>query len=136
MLPDEKCGALQEQDADEQDQAFDYEAADFTTWSKGWREKVYHEDTTNPDITLGELLLMYFEWMSVHQVRFSPFQYITTHKKAIPVPCTGLRCGGQSSVRIAATPAASGYKRGIVGPVKGAPAESVRKSRRQNRDLP
>lgn len=48
--------------------AFDYEAADFTTWSSGWHDRVYNEDSVNPDITLGELLLLYFEWMSVHQV--------------------------------------------------------------------
>ena len=29
---------------------------------------VYKEDSANPDITLGELLLVYFEWMSVHKV--------------------------------------------------------------------
>ena len=29
---------------------------------------MYNDDCVNPDITLGELLLMYFEWMSVHQV--------------------------------------------------------------------
>jgi hypothetical protein len=57
-----------EQPEDEQPSAFDYEATDFSTWSKGWHEKVYKDDSVNPDITLGELLLMYFEWMSVHQV--------------------------------------------------------------------
>lgn len=29
---------------------------------------VYKADSANPDITLGELLLVYFEWMSVHKV--------------------------------------------------------------------
>ena len=29
---------------------------------------VYKEDSVNPDITLGELLLVYFEWMSVFKV--------------------------------------------------------------------
>jgi hypothetical protein len=46
----------------------EFEEADFDTWTKGWTEKVYTEDCVNPDITLGELLLLYFEWMSVHKV--------------------------------------------------------------------
>jgi hypothetical protein len=29
---------------------------------------IYNDTGTNPDITLGELLLVYFEWMSVHKV--------------------------------------------------------------------
>jgi hypothetical protein len=29
---------------------------------------VYNEDSAPPDITLGELLLVYFEWMSVFKV--------------------------------------------------------------------
>jgi len=53
---------------DDQLNAFDYEPAEFSSWSKGWHDKVYNEDSVNPDITLGEMLLMYFEWMSVHQV--------------------------------------------------------------------
>jgi hypothetical protein len=48
--------------------AFDHEAADFSTWARGWHDTVYNEDSANPDITLGELLLVYFEWMSVHKV--------------------------------------------------------------------
>jgi len=41
---------------------------DLSVWTEGWDEKVYSEDCATPDITLGELLLLYFEWMSVHQV--------------------------------------------------------------------
>ena len=29
---------------------------------------MYNDDCENPDITLGELFLLYFEWMSVHKV--------------------------------------------------------------------
>jgi hypothetical protein len=47
--------------------AFDHESADFQAWAKGWQHKVYTEESVNPDITLGELLLVYFEWMSVHK---------------------------------------------------------------------
>lgn len=57
-----------EQEEEEQPNVFDYDAAAFSTWSKGWHEQVYQDDSVNPDITLGEVLLMYFEWMSVHQV--------------------------------------------------------------------
>ena len=57
------------QENDDEEHAFDFEATDLSSWAKGWHEKVYKEDGVNPDITLGELLLMYFEWMSVHQVR-------------------------------------------------------------------
>jgi hypothetical protein len=45
------------------------DGASFASWATGWNEMVYTEDSTNPDITLGELLLVYFEWMSVHKVR-------------------------------------------------------------------
>jgi hypothetical protein len=48
----------------------DFKEADFETWTKGWRDKVYTDDCANPDITLGELLLVYFEWMSKHKVPF------------------------------------------------------------------
>jgi hypothetical protein len=47
---------------------FDHESEDFKTWAKGWQDKVYSDESVNPDITLGELLLVYFEWMSVHKV--------------------------------------------------------------------
>jgi len=47
---------------------FDNDDVDFAAWSRGWHDKVYNDDSTNPDITLGELLLVYFEWMSVHKV--------------------------------------------------------------------
>ena len=57
-----------EHEKDDQPNAFDYEPAEFSSWSKGWHDKVYNEDSVKPDITLGEMLLMYFEWMSVHQV--------------------------------------------------------------------
>ena len=46
----------------------DYEEADFESWASGWNERVYNDNSVNPDITLGEMLLMYFEWMSVHKV--------------------------------------------------------------------
>jgi hypothetical protein len=48
---------------------FNGETEDFKTWAKGWQDRVYQEESTNPEITLGELLLVYFEWMSVHKVR-------------------------------------------------------------------
>ena len=70
---------LPTQEDNEQHPAFDYEATDFSTWSKGWHEQVYKEDSVNPDITLGELLLMYFEWMSVHQVISLPLVHCSTH---------------------------------------------------------
>jgi hypothetical protein len=41
--------------------AIDHESEDFKKWAKGWQDKVYNDDTENPDITLGELLLVYFE---------------------------------------------------------------------------
>lgn len=47
---------------------FDDTDVDFAEWSKGWHDTVFKDDTANPDITLGELLLVYFEWMSVHKV--------------------------------------------------------------------
>jgi hypothetical protein len=37
-------------------------------WTEGWEDKVYNDNGVNPDITLGEMLLLYFEWMSVHKV--------------------------------------------------------------------
>jgi hypothetical protein len=37
-------------------------------WTQGWDEQVYKDDSVPPDISLGELLLLYFEWMSVHKV--------------------------------------------------------------------
>jgi hypothetical protein len=49
----------------------DFKEADFDTWTKGWNDKVYTDNCVNPDITLGELLLLYFEWMSVHKVPFA-----------------------------------------------------------------
>jgi hypothetical protein len=51
----------------------DFKEADFDEWTKGWSEKVYSDGCANPDITLGELLLLYFEWMSVNKV---PLQFI------------------------------------------------------------
>ena len=42
--------------------------ADFATWARGWHDMVYTDASANPDITLGELLLVYFEWMSVYKV--------------------------------------------------------------------
>jgi hypothetical protein len=53
--------------------AMDFKEADFDEWTKGWSEKVYSDGCANPDITLGELLLLYFEWMSVNKV---PLQFI------------------------------------------------------------
>ena len=43
---------------------------DLASWTKGWHDQVYNDEGANPDITLGELLLLYFEWMSVHKVCF------------------------------------------------------------------
>lgn len=35
----------------------------------GWNDPVYRDDDTpTPDILLGELLLMFFEWMHAHKV--------------------------------------------------------------------
>jgi hypothetical protein len=47
---------------------FDHGVADFEAWAKGWNDRIYNDHSINPDITLGELLLVYFEWMSVHKV--------------------------------------------------------------------
>jgi len=44
-------------------------------WTEGWDDQVYNQECVNPDISLGELLLLYFEWMSVHKVH-------TMHKRA------------------------------------------------------
>jgi hypothetical protein len=46
----------------------DFKADEIATWTKGWNDRVYNEESVDPDITLGELLLLYFEWMSVHKV--------------------------------------------------------------------
>jgi hypothetical protein len=36
-------------------------------WTEGWTDRVYTEGSEDPDITLAELILLYFEWMSVHK---------------------------------------------------------------------
>jgi hypothetical protein len=54
-------------DADVDPSALQHDRDDFKTWARGWEEKVYTEESLDPDITLGELLLVYFEWMSVHK---------------------------------------------------------------------
>jgi hypothetical protein len=65
-----ECPHLVLSQEDHEPSAFDFEASAFSTWSKGWHDNVYNDNSERPDITLGEMLLMYFEWMSVHQVTF------------------------------------------------------------------
>ena len=112
-------------DHEEDRNAFDYEATDFSTWSKVWHEKVYQEDSVNPDITLGEMLLMYFEWMSVHQVTALRFLLSSTPWARLDVCFAGLGCCSQSGIRTAPSSAARQYKRRLVGTVKEPPQESM-----------
>ena len=51
--------------ADEQEVS---DGQDMVEWTQGWNDEVYNDDCVNSDITLGEMLLLYFEWMSVHKV--------------------------------------------------------------------
>ena len=57
---------------DAQDIADEKEVADeqnMVDWTQGWHDEVYNDNCVNSDITLGEMLLLYYEWMSVHKVR-------------------------------------------------------------------
>jgi len=66
MHQDGDLGLNDDADLDARDEMDPLQLA---VWTHGWQEKVYADDSDPPDITLGELLLLYFEWMSVHKVR-------------------------------------------------------------------
>jgi hypothetical protein len=44
------------------------DAHEIEEWIAGWDDQVYNDNSPNPDIRLGEMLLLYFEWMSVFKV--------------------------------------------------------------------
>ena len=47
-------------------------------WTTGWEDQIYNGEHENPDISLGEVLLLYFEWMSVHKVTDACAQAVYT----------------------------------------------------------
>ena len=53
----------------DQDPPEDLDEEEVDQWAAGWHDKVYNEEGEAPDITLGEMLLLYFEWMSVYKVK-------------------------------------------------------------------
>ena len=54
-------------------------------WTAGWEDQIYNGEQENPDISLGEVLLLYFEWMSVHKVTDACAQAVYTIMVTIPI---------------------------------------------------
>ena len=69
--PQEEVQNEHQPNGQEQPDEPDLDEQELKDWTKGWNDTVYNEDCENPDITLGEMLLLYFEWMSVHKVSFN-----------------------------------------------------------------
>ena len=71
---------LDEEDIDEDEPDEADEVKELEVWTQGWNERVYGDENVPAEITLGEMLLLYFDWMSMHKVRL-----LDHHSKHMPI---------------------------------------------------